>query len=143
MAAADAIATELEAFYRRYIEAFNRQETVGFVDYFTHPYAVISGERGVTSVADEQSHRKSFERSMVTLRGRGWVRSGIDSIKAWSLADNLGMIVSDVTRYKADDSVLEKVRACYFLCRADASWKIATITEIRPPHRGPGDVPYP
>jgi len=140
---AGAIAIELEAFYRRYIDAFNRQETDAFVEYFAHPYAVISGERGLISIANDEAHRNSFERSMVALRGRGWARSGIDSIKAWSLADNLGMIVSDVTRYKADDSVLEKVRACYFVCRIGASWKMATITAITPPHRGPGDVAYP
>ena len=140
---ADAIAVELEAFYRHYIDAFNRQETGEFVDYFAHPYAIISGARGLTSIANDEAHRKSFERSMVTLRERGWTRSGIDAIKGWSLADDLGMIVSDVTRYKGDNSVLEKVRACYFVCRAGASWKIATITEIKPPHRGPGNIPYP
>ena len=143
MPEADAIPTELEAFYRRYIDAFNRQEPDSFVNYFAHPYAVISGGRGVMSIADEELHRKSFERTMAALRERGWVRSGIDSIKAWSLADDLGMIVSDVTRYKADGSVLERVRACYFLCRAGTAWKIATISEIKPPHRGPGGIPYP
>ncbi len=68
------------------------------------------------------------------------MRSGIDSIKAWALADNFGMILSDVTRYKADNSVLEKIRAMYMVRRDGGQWKIMTISEIKPPFLGPGDV---
>ena len=77
---------------------------------------------------------------MAQLRERGWVRSGIDSLHAWALDENLGMIVSDVTRYKADNSVLEKLRACYTLRREGDGWKILTLTEIKPPFLGPGDI---
>jgi hypothetical protein len=50
------------------------------------------------------------------------------------------MILSDVTRYKTDGSILEKVRALYMV-RRDDGWKIVTITEIKPPFLGPGDIP--
>jgi hypothetical protein len=143
MRTADEIAIELETFYRRYIEVFNRQDTYQFVQCFAHPYAAVSGDRGLLSIANDDEHRKSFLRGMTALKQRGWARSGINSIKAWALADNLGMIVSEVTRYKADDSVIETVRACYILCRDHAAWKIVTLSEIKPPFRGPGDVPHP
>jgi hypothetical protein len=137
------IASELESFYRRYIEIFNRQDADQFVACFAHPYGVVSGGRGLQSIADEEKHRKSFLRSMTVLKHRGWARSVVDSFKGWAFAPDLAMIVSDVTRYKTDESVLERVRACYMLHRHNGAWKIVTLTEIKPPFFGPGDIPYP
>ena len=77
---------------------------------------------------------------MKTLKERGWVRSEMDRLKIWPMADNLGMIVSDVTRYKTDNSVLEKLRASYMVRRDGNAWKIVTIGEIKPPFLGPGDL---
>lgn len=141
MRTAEEIARELESFYRRYIEVFNQEDLGQFVDCFAYPCATISGERGLAAIANAGDQSNGFRRSMAALKQRGWARSGIDRVKAWALAENLGMIVSDVTRYKADDSVLEKLRACYMLRRDGASWKIVTITEVKPPFLGPGEVP--
>jgi len=140
MPTSDEIVRELESFYRHYIDVFNREEG-SFFAYFANPYAMLSSERGLTTVANDENHRAGARRTMAQLRERGWVRSGIDSIHAWALGENLGMIVSDVTRYKADDSILEKIRACYTLRRDGEAWKIITLTEIKPPFLGPGDIP--
>ena len=134
------IVAELENFYRYYIDVFNREDP-RFYDCFGSTYAMLSGERGVTTVTNDENHRNNFRRTMEQLRQRGWVRSGIDAVHAWALGENLGMIMSDVTRYKAGDAVLEKIRACYTLRRDGAAWKIITLTEIRAPFLGPGDVP--
>lgn len=139
MPTSDEIARELESFYRHYIDVFNREDD-RFFECFAHPYAAVSGERGLAAVANDDDNRKNFHRTMTTLKERGWVRSGIDSIKAWALADNFGMILSDVTRYTADNSVLEKIRACYMVRRDGGSWKIVTISEVKPPFLGPGDI---
>ncbi len=139
----DNIARELESFYRRYIEIFNRQDSDRLIECFTHPYAAVSGSRGLMPVATIDEHRKSFLPAMEALRNRGWARSAIDAVMAWPLSEQLGMIVSDVTRYRADGAVLESVRACYTLCRDRASWRIATFVEISPPFQGPGDISYP
>lgn len=138
MPTSDEIARELESFYRHYIDVFNREDA-GFFNCFAHPYAAVS-ERGLAAVANDDDNRTSFGRTMATLKQHGWARSGIDSIKAWALADNFGMILSDVTRYRADGSTLEKIRACYLVRRDGAGWKIMTISEIRPPFLGPGDI---
>ena len=142
MSTSEDIIRELEIFYRAYIEVFNRQDADGFVECFANPYAVISGQRGLVSIANDDENRKSYLRTMTALKQRGWARSGIDSIKAWPLASNLAMIVSDVTRHRTDNSVLEKVRACYMLRREGDGWKIVTLSEIKPPFTGPGGVPY-
>jgi len=92
-------------------------------------------------VTNDADHHNGFRRIMMALKERGWARSDIDRIKAWALADNLGMILSDVKRYKTDGTLLEKVRALYMVRRNGDGWKIVTITEIKPPFLGPGDIP--
>jgi len=140
MATSQEIVHELENFYRHYIDVFNREDQ-GYFDCLAPSYGLVSGEHGLTTTANDENHRNGFRRMMTALRERGWVRSGIDRITAWALADNLGMIISDVTRYKADNSVLEKLRACYLVRRDGTSWQIVTISEIKPPFLGPGNIP--
>jgi len=142
MANSEEIARELESFYRHYIDVFNREDAA-FFDCFAHPYAMVSGERGLATVANDDANRKSFGGVMTALKKRGWARSGIDSITAWGMGESLGMILSDVTRYQSDNSVLEKIRACYMLRRDNAAWKIMTISEVQPPFLGPGEIPRP
>ena len=77
---------------------------------------------------------------MTDLKERGWVRSDIDQLKAWALAEDLAMILADVTRHKADGSILERVRACYTVRRDAKGWKIVTLSEVKPPFLGPGDL---
>ena len=139
MATSEEIVRELESFYRHYIDVFNREDAE-FYDCFANPYAMVSGARGLLTVANNDDNRKSFGRIMKTLKEQGWARSGIDRINAWAMAADFGMILSDVTRYKADGSVMEKIRACYSLRRDKDKWKIVTITEVTPPFLGPGNI---
>jgi len=135
------ISLELETFYRGYIDAFNREDVDHFAGCFAMPYGWVNGEKGLGAVADEGAHQGFFSRIMIDLKARGWARSGIDQLKMWAYADNLGMIVADYTRYKADGSILEYGRACYTLKRDGKSWKIVTLSEIKPPFLGPCDLP--
>jgi len=134
------ICTELEAFYKAYIAAFNREDIDAFTESFAYPYAWVTGGRGLGQCTTESDHQRSFTKIIADLKGRGWVRSGIDQLKAWPLAENLGMILADVARYKADGSVLERVRACYTARRDTKNWRIVTLSEVKPPFLGPGDV---
>ena len=77
---------------------------------------------------------------MADLKERGSVRSAINQLKAWALAEDLAMILADVTRHKADGSILEWVRACYTVRRDTKGWKIVTLSEVKPPFLGPGDL---
>jgi ketosteroid isomerase-like protein len=138
--ATDQISEELEAFYQSYIAAFNREDIDAFTDTFAFPYAWITGRHGVSQCVSQGDHQRSFAKIMADLKERGWVRSDVDQLKTWPLAEDLAMILADVTRYKADGSVLERVRACYTLRREAKDWKILTLSEVRPPFLGPGDV---
>jgi hypothetical protein len=141
MPSATEIVSELEAFYRGYIDAFNREDIDAMGAAFDFPYAWLSGERAMALCANESDHQRGFSRIMIALKGRGWLRSGIDRFTAWPLAENLGMIMADVTRYQAGDAILERLRACYTLRRDGKTWKILTIAEVKPPFLGPADVP--
>ena len=141
MGASKDIELELEGFYRNYIDLFNSENFERFLDCFSRPYVSITGARGINVVANDTGYAADFRRIMAALKGRGWARSDIVRIKSWPLDDNLGMILADVTRFKVDGSVLEEVRACYFVRRENQAWKIATISEVKPPFQGPGDIP--
>jgi ketosteroid isomerase-like protein len=140
MITTEEISRELEAFYQSYIAAFNREDIDAFTESFAYPYAWISGRHGLSQCATEGDHQRSFGKIMADLKERGWVRSNIDQLKVWALAEDLAMILADVTRHKADGSVLERVRACYTVRRDAKGWKIVTLSEVRPPFLGPGDV---
>jgi hypothetical protein len=56
------------------------------------------------------------------------------------LAENPGMIMTDYTRYRADNSILEQGRACYSVRRDETSWKVVPLTEVKPAFLGPGDI---
>jgi hypothetical protein len=142
MPAATEIVTELETFYKGYIDAFNREDIDAFSEAFSYPYAFVTGERGLATCASESDHQRFFGKIMSDLKSRGWVRSGIDRVKAWPFADNLAMIVADYKRYKADGSILEQGRACYTVRREGKAWKMVTIAEVKPPFLGPGDLPH-
>jgi ketosteroid isomerase-like protein len=141
MISAEEISRELEAFYQSYIAAFNREDIDAFTESFAYPYAWISGRHGLGQCATESDHQRSFGKIMADLKERGWVRSGIEHLKAWALAEDLAMILADATRYKADGSILERVRACYTVRRDAKGWKIVTLAEVKPPFLGPGDLP--
>ncbi len=140
MSNADTIIRGVEAFYRAYIDGFNREDTDAFLSSFDYPHAWLSEERGLLTTVTTADQQHFHQHTMASLHQRGWGRSGIDRLQVWPFANSLAMIVADVTRYKKDESVLEKLRACYMVRRDAGAWKILTVTEVKPPFSGPGVV---
>ena len=136
MAEANAIIQELEAAYHHYIEVFNRQDAAGFVGCYSHPHSMLSGEHGIVVTNTEADHQRGYERMMVGLRESGWERSGIDRLQIWPFSASLAQLVADVTRYKKDGSVLEKLRASYMFRRENGAWKILSFSRSKPHSRG-------
>ncbi|MGA2412276.1 MAG: hypothetical protein ABSG46_18070 [Candidatus Binataceae bacterium] len=143
MASADEIASELDSFYKGYIDSFNREDIDMYTQTFAFPYAVVTGAKGLGICKDESDHQRFYSNISINLKERGWARSVVDQFKAWPYSENLAMIMADVTRYRADNSVIEKVRATYTLRRDGKNWKIVTLSEVAPPFLGPGAVPRP
>jgi hypothetical protein len=136
---ADTIIREVETFYHAYIDGFNREDTDAFLHSFHYPNAFLSGEKGMILSAKESDQQRFYQQTMADLHKRKWGRSGVDRLQAWPLADNMAMIVADVTRYTKDGAILEQLRACYTLRKDGGAWKIIAFTEIKPPFSGPGE----
>jgi hypothetical protein len=141
MASVDVLTQELEAFYRQYIAAFNREELTGLAELFSYPWGSIGGRRGMVVIKDEAEFMRTMGKSKAALRGRGWARTGIDATHPSPTADDMGLLIADFTRYREDGTVLERGRACYTLRRDDGGWKIITLMEIAAPYLGPGNFP--
>ncbi|MEW6300625.1 MAG: hypothetical protein AB1671_23290 [Thermodesulfobacteriota bacterium] len=139
MADAPTIVREVETFYRAYIDGFNRQDTDAFLHSFHYPSAFLSGDKGIILSARESDQQRFYQQTMADLHKRRWGRSGIDRLQVWPFADDLAMIVADVTRYTEDGTILEQLRACYLVRKESGAWKILLFTEIRPPFSGPGE----
>jgi ketosteroid isomerase-like protein len=140
MVATDRIVQEIEQFYKSYIDGFNREDIDLFLQSFDLPYVVLSGEHGATVCADEAARQRFYTQTMSGIQARGWSRSVTDKTKVWPLAENLATLMADVTRYKKDGSILERLRAFYTLRNDGKSWKIVTISMANPPFTGPGDI---
>lgn len=140
MADANQVVREVEEFYRRYIDGFNREDIDLFMGSFDQPFALLSGEHGAAVFADEAAAQRFYTQTMIAIQERGWGRSAIDRIKVWPLAGNLATLMADVTRYKQDGSILERLRAFYTLRNGGQGWKIVTVAMAPPPFRGPGDI---
>jgi hypothetical protein len=137
MTKSDEIVRELEKFYCHDAEVFNRDDDRFFV-YYAPIFQIVSSDGGLLSVTNDVRFGTDY---MKALKQRGWVRSEVDRVKAWALADDLGMIILDITRRKADNSVLDEMRRIYMTRRAGYSWQFIMLAEIKPPHLGTGDIP--
>jgi hypothetical protein len=143
MPSTNEIVAELETFYKGYIDAFNREDIDMYTQTFAFPYAFVTGEKGLAVCKDETGHQHFYTTISISLKERGWARSGVDQVKVWPYAENLAMIMADVTRYRADNSAIEKVRATYTVRRDGKNWKIVALSEVKPPFLGPGAVAHP
>ena len=74
-------------------EVFNREDD-GFFVYYAPIFQIVSSNGGPISVTNDARFWADF---MKALKQRGWVRSEVDRVKAWALADDLGMVIPDIT----------------------------------------------
>ena len=139
VADAKTIIGEVERFYRDYINGFNEEDQAAFIRSYAHPHAFLLGEQGMIVTLTVADHERAYQRVMTDLHKRGWGRSVTDQLQVWPLTKETALIVADVTRYQKDQSVLEKLRASYTLQKENGSWKILTVTEVKPPFSGPGE----
>ena len=141
MAEANPIVREIEAAYHHYIAVFNREDAAAFVGCYAHPHVMLSGEQGLTNVQTEADHHTVYQNIMAGLHASGWGRSEIDGLQVFPYSGSLAQIVADVTRYKRDGSVLEKLRATYLYRRDAERWKIVALALVEAPFSGPGGRP--
>lgn len=127
------IAGEVEAFYRAYIDAFNREDIDSYADSFIPGYSLIQGGK-VTAYATETDLQQYSAQVFIDVKSRGWARSAVDVLKVSPLGDDQAMILAEVTRYRADESVLLHARVSYIVIRAAKGWKIAVMIPLATPN---------
>jgi hypothetical protein len=140
MASAELLIAEMESFYRQYIDAFNGEDLTALAGYFSYPWAVVSGARGMNVINDEAGFVRVLQKMKASLKARGWTRSGIDLIAAWPTAKDAGLLMADYTRHRSDGGVLERGRTCYTIRRDSGRWKIVSMLEVAEPFLGPGSI---
>jgi ketosteroid isomerase-like protein len=139
MADATALTNEVEAFYRAFIDGFNREDTDMYLRSFCYPNGILSGERGMAINAKESDQQRFYQEVMSSIQERGWDHTGVNRLQVWPIAENMAFLVADISRYKKDNSVLESGRYCYTVRKDDGAWKVLTLTEVKPPFSGPGE----
>ena len=139
MADTATLISEVESFYRAFLDGFNREDTDMYLRSFCYPNAILSGDAGMTINTKESDQQRFYQEVMSSIQGRGWERTGVDRLQAWPIADDMAMLVADISRYKKDGSILESGRYCYTVRKDSGTWKILTLTEVKSPFAGPGE----
>jgi ketosteroid isomerase-like protein len=133
MPTTEEIIGEVEAFYRAYIDAFNREDIDSYADSFAPGYSLIHGGK-ITAYATEPELQQYSAQAFIDLKSRGWARSAVDLLKVSPLGDDQAMILAEVTRYRGDESVLLRARVSYIVIRTATGWKIAVMIPLAPPN---------
>jgi ketosteroid isomerase-like protein len=131
------IVEEVDAFYRGFIDGFNREDTDLYLRSFGYPNATLSGEQGLTIRTKESEQQRFYQEIMTAIQGRGWDHTGVDHLQAWPLGSALAMLVADIVRYKKDKTVIERGRYWYTVRKDGGNWKVLTLAEVKPPFTGP------
>jgi ketosteroid isomerase-like protein len=134
------IVEEVDAFYREFIDGFNREDTDMYLRSFCYPNATLSGEQGMTLRTKESDQQRFYQEVMVAIQGRGWDHTRVSHLQAWPLGNTLAMLVADIVRYKKDKTVIEQGRYWYTVRKENGNWKILTLAEVKPPFTGPENV---
>jgi len=138
---ASEISKEVERFYRAYMDAFNHQEITRSTEFIDLPYALMSGDEGLIVCATEDEHQRLSARIFADLKSRGWARSEIGRVRISLLAENHALILADISRRRADGSLLQRNRFCYTARHDGSSWKMMAYLPVADGYLGPGNFP--
>lgn len=131
------IIREVEAFYRAFVDGFNREDAEVYLRSFSYPNAVLRGEHGITVHLKEAEQRQYYQTLMRALHMEGWNHTSVGALQVVPLTDSTAILVVDITRSRKDKTPIENARICYTVRKDAATWKILTLTDVKPPYSGP------
>ena len=129
MTSSTSAADEMRKLYDLYMDAVDRRDWEAYRELFAYPWVWESMPRGAMVIDDHASYMRMIQEGQENLKDKGWVRSQIDNIRAYPTALDAGLITVDVTRHRADGSVVERKRGLYMLRRIDGRWKIVIVVD--------------
>jgi hypothetical protein len=127
---------EVEEFYRKFIDGFNREDTDMYLRSFCYPNGMLSGEQGMTVNAKESDQQRFYQEVTSDIQSRGWDHTGVEKLQVAPLTESTALLLADIARYKKDNSVIESGRYCYTVRKEGGVWKVLTLTEVKPPFTG-------
>lgn len=113
--------------YASYFEAFQTLDPEAVLPYYHTPFLALT-PAGVQVANDVAHARVMFAGMMKGLRERGYARSGWARLGVGQLSADTGMVSCEVTRYRADGTVLEGFGATYAFRKTEAGWRIVMLT---------------
>lgn len=136
-----ALTHDIETMYAAYSGAFNHEDIAGVVRYIGAPYVMIIGGHPPAIAPTDEAVRAMFDQNLARMKTIGWARSEYKIVHVWPLSDEHALLMSDITRFRSDGSILETGRYVYSVRKADPNWKITAVTDVASPYLGPGDTP--
>ena len=130
---ADDPLAEMRSFFKAYGKAVNREDWDHVTQCYTYPWVWESEQQGTQITPDRDAYMHSIQQNTARLKGMGAVCAGVDSFRAHATGNDTGLLVVDITRYRDDDSAVEKKRVNYMLRRMEGAWKITAIVDTQRP----------
>ncbi len=110
MADAATIIREVEAFYRAFLDGFNREDTDMYLRSFCYPNGILSGEQGMIVNAKESDQQRFYQEVMSDIQSRGWDHTGVEKLQVDPLTESTWLLLADIPRYKEGNSVARRGR---------------------------------
>ncbi len=122
-------AGQMRAMYDEYIETFNRADSSALIGYFAYPWA-LDGPHGSMVIEDAEKHLQILAKVRTTFVNTGWTHSRNDKIDVYALAGDTCMLVAHITRYRIDNSIVNRSCAYYTFRHLDGRWRIVATVEV-------------
>ena len=136
MSDAATVVREVEAFYRGYVDGFNREDVDCYLRSFCYPNALLRGAQAMAVHANEAEQLRYYQALMAAIRAEGWHHSGIGAMHVAPLTPVSAMLMADIARYRKDGSTIENARLCYTVRKDAGAWRLLTLTDVAPPFTG-------
>jgi hypothetical protein len=107
-----------EAAFRRFIDAFNKEDLSALDDAWTSPLSYVTN--GEAQVYARYHDFVNFE----GLRTSGWTRTQVSRVKVLLSDDTSAVIDSTLTRLAADDTEIASGKLVFVLVRVNDCWKL-------------------
>jgi hypothetical protein len=118
------VVREVEAAYRNYVEVFNSRDPIQIAGLYDRPHAQVIGEMGLSVVDDDAGQQEWYDFVFAYLDSLGWGRTELDAIEVVLHSPTVAQVISDVSRYHQDGSLLNQARANYTMRRREDGWKV-------------------
>lgn len=128
----DTVRTEIEAFYDRYITAWNAQDFKGVAACYAEPAMFLLPDRTV-SLPDRAAMISMLETLFGRLTGEGFSHSEFDSLTVKPCGEGIAIAdARDVKRQRGDGTAIETIDAHYVLRKEGGDWRFAVTVTCEP-----------